>query len=443
MFDFLAKKFSSLLNGLTAKKQITQSDIDSALVSVKDALLQADVPHAVVEQFCAQVSEQAVGQKLTGKLKPGQEFVKIVHERMTDFLGGTQQNAFTFELPSTILVMGLQGSGKTTTIAKLAHWICAQAQAKGKQRRILLASVDYYRPAAIDQLEVLSKQVGVDFYRARSTDPVAAAREIAQYAKKELYELLFVDTAGRLHIDKELMAELVAVERAVLPRYKLLVLDAMTGQESLSVAQHFDKAVPFDFSILTKMDSEVRAGAAFAFRYALKKPIMFIGVGEKPAELERFHPERMASRILGMGDMLSLIEKANQEIKQQEQQALYKSINTGRMTLQDFADQMAMMNRLGSLSSLMKYLPGLGTQLTPEMIQKGELELKKFKAIISSMTSKERQIPKLLDNSRKSRVARGAGVQVADVNQLLERFEQSQQYVKLVKKWGRVPPPSR
>ncbi len=337
--------------------------------------------------------------------------------------------------------MGLQGSGKTTSIGKMAYLTSSEAKAKGKDRRILMTSVDFYRPAAVDQLEILSGQVpGATFYRAHSTDPVAAAKEIMAFYQKGLFELLFLDTAGRLHVDEQMLEELKQINAALKPKYKVLVLDAMTGQESLAVAEQFNKAVGFDMAVLTKMDSNTRAGAAFAFRYALKKPIVFVGSGEKVADLERLYPERLAGRILGMGDITSLLERANEKIKQSEQESLEKAISKGQLSLQDFADQLKMMQKLGSLSQIVKYMPGgANPALTPEMIQKGEVELKKFGAIISSMTHKERFLPRILDASRKKRIAAGAGVSVADINLLLERFEQSQQYVKLLKKFGRFP----
>lgn len=440
MFDFLTNKFSTIFSKITGKGMLTQSEVVDVLANVKDALIEADVPLAIVQTFCDEIQKEVAGQKVLASLKPAEHLIKIVHDRLKSFLGGQDAVPFTFALPSIVMVMGLQGSGKTTSIAKMAYLVNQEAQAKGKSRRILLASVDFYRPAAIDQLEILAKQIpGATFYRAQSTDPVQAAKEIVAYYQKGLFELLFLDTAGRLHVDQALLIELQAIDKQIKPKYKLLVLDAMTGQESLHVAQAFDKAVGFDSAVLTKMDSNTRAGAAFAFRYALKKPIIFVGSGEKIADLERLYPERLAGRILGMGDMASLVDRANEKIKQSEQDAMEKTLAKGSMSLQDFADQMKMMQKLGSLSQIVKYMPGTGNALSPEMIQKGEIELKKFSAIIGSMTQKERLLPRILDASRKKRIAQGAGVMVSDINNLLERFEQSQQYVKLLKKFGRFP----
>jgi signal recognition particle subunit SRP54 len=364
--------------------------------------------------------------------------MKIVHDKILEFLGGSSTEAFSFQLPATIMVMGLQGAGKTTTIAKLAHLIKEQAQARGKTRRIMVASVDFYRPAALDQLEVLAKKADVLFYRSDKTDPVVASEDIVKKAQQESIDVLLLDTAGRLHIDSAMLDELKRIDAKIKPKYKLLVIDAMSGQESLKVAQSFHDAVGFMGAILTKMDSDTRGGVAFAFRYALKKPILYAALGEKIGDLEPFRPERMTSRIMGMGDIQTLIEKAEQKIKQSEQDSLARSMAQGSITLEDFAQQMDMVNKLGSLSSIMKYLPGMGSMnMTPEMLEKGEQEMKKFKAIVSSMTLKEKRYPKVLDASRKKRIASGAGVTVTDVNALLTRFEQSQQFVKMFKKMGK------
>lgn len=440
MFDFLSNKFSSIFTQLTGKGRLTEQNIEEALAQIKESLLEADVPHKLIEQFIGSVKTDVLGQKVLGSLKPGEQLVKVVHERLLAFLGGKNQLAFTFQLPSVVMVLGLQGAGKTTAVAKMAYLVKAQAEQRGKTRKILLASVDFYRPAAVDQLEILSNQVGVSFYRSVQTDPVKAAADIYAYYQKEGFELLFLDTAGRLHIDNTLLQELRDIDTRLKPRYKMLVLDAMTGQESLNVAQAFEQGVGFNYALLTKMDSDTRGGAAFAFRYALQKPIVYVGTGEKLADLEQFHPDRMAGRILGMGDMLSLAEKASTTIKESEQQKIYKNLTQGTLTLQDFADQLNMMGKLGSLTQLSKYMPGMGgMNLSPDDLEKGEFELKRFKAIIGSMNAKERSQPRLLDVSRKQRIAQGAGVQVADINALLSRFEQTQQFVKMFKGSGRFP----
>jgi len=439
MFDFLSQKFSDIFSRLTGKGYLSEDNIQDAIQKVKDALIEADVPYNIVEEFIGSIKREIVGKKVFKALKPGEQFIKVVHEKLLNFLGAEASSSqFSFQIPSTVMVLGLQGSGKTTTIGKLAYFVQQQAKKRGKSRKILLASVDFYRPAAVDQLEVLAGQVGVDFYRAQSTDPVVAAKEIVTYAKNNMFELTFLDTAGRLHVDNDMLLELRDIESHAKPKYKVLVLDSMTGQESLNVAQAFDQCVPFNFAVLTKMDSDTRSGAAFAFRYSLKKPINFVGVGEKVEDFEAFRPKRVADRILGMGDMLSLIEKAEEKIKKSEQESLYNSFATGKMNLQDFANQIDMVGKLGSLSRILKYMPNMtGAKISPDMVEKGEKEVKKFKAIISSMTPKERFFPSVLDGSRKKRVAIGAGVRVEDVNILLQRFEQSKQYAKLFKKFGR------
>ena len=438
MFDFLSEKFSTIFSRITGQAHLNEHNINEALGKVEESLLEADVPYAVVKTFIEEIKQEAIGKKVLSSLKPGDQLIKIVHEKLKVFLGSQQAAGdFSFQIPSVAMVMGLQGSGKTTSIAKLAHYTQKQAKKRGKTRRILVASVDFYRPAAIDQLEILARQVGVDFYRAQNTNPCRAAEEIHAYYKQQGYELLLLDTAGRLHVDSEMLEELRAIDAKLQPKYKILVLDAMTGQESLTVAQAFDQAIGFHWSVLSKMDSETRGGSAFAFRYVLKKPVLFTGVGEKIDDLEQFHPDRMAGRILGMGDVLSLLERAEERVNLEDQESLVKSISRGSMTLQDFADQISMVNKIGSLGSVVKYMPGVGGQLSPQAIEQGERQLKQFKAIISSMTMKERLNPRILNGERKKRIAGGAGVTLSDINILLERFEQSQQYVKLFKKMNK------
>lgn len=439
MFDFLSKKFSSLFNALSGKSVLTQANLDETLIKLHEALLEADVPLQVVADFVAELKDEVIGKKVLGALKPTEQFMHIVYEKMVQFLGGNQSDTgFSFQVPATILMMGLQGAGKTTTIGKLAKYIKDQAEKRGKTRRILVASVDFYRPAAVEQLEVVAGVAGVDFYRANNKNPVLAAQEIAMYAQTNGYEMLFLDTAGRLHVDTQLLGELGQINRALKPKYAFLVLDAMTGQESLKVAHAFHEIIPFTGSILTKMDSDTRSGAAFAFKYVIKKPILFVATGEKIDDLELFYPDRIARRILGMGDVATLLEKAESKIKASEQERVARSMMSGSMTLEDFAEQLTMVGAMGSVSSIAKYLPGMpGLELTPDMIEKGEKDIKRFTAIIRSMTKKERLSPKILDGSRKLRIAKGAGVTSADVNQLLSRFEESQQFAKMIKKMGK------
>lgn len=436
MFSFLTNKISGIFANLTGKNKLSNENIEQVLTEIKESLLAADVPYAVIEQLLGEIKNEVIGQKVLGALNPGEQFIKIFHDRLVSFLGGSVSFS-SFQIPSIIMVLGLQGSGKTTTIAKLAYYVKELALKKGKERRILLASVDFYRPAAIDQLEILANQVGVDFYRPETGDPVQAANMINNKWRTGSYDHLFLDTAGRMHVDSQMLQELRDIDTNLAPKYKLLVLDGMTGQESLKVAEAFDQAVGFSGAILTKMDSEATGGAALAFRYLLKKPIYFTGVGEKIADLEQFYPDRIAKRLIGMGDLQTLMEKAQEKIKVTEDNESALNFKNGRLTLDDFAQQLGMIGQMGSLSKLMQYMPGMsGANVTPQMIEKGDLEIKRFKAIMSSMTVKERKTPQILDGSRKLRVAKGAGVKVQDVNYLLQKFEQSAQFVKLFKKQG-------
>lgn len=438
MFSFLSEKFSGVLSWLTDKKRLTDDNIAEAFTKVRDSLLEADVPNEIVTAFLDQVKQDLVGTKLATSAKPGELFIKVVHDRLLTFLGGKNSvSTINFVIPSVTLVMGLQGSGKTTTIAKLCRVIKEQAKQRGKQRHILIGSIDFYRPAAIDQLEILAKTAGVDFYRTKATSPIAAAQELLQQFKAKSYELLIVDTAGRLHIDQTLMDELIAVNKVLSPKHKVLVLDAMTGQESLNVARAFDKAIGFDAAILSKMDSDARGGAAFAFRYALGKPIAWVGVGEKIDDLENFYPERMTTRILGMGDLETLLEKAGEAMNPKTQEDMAQRFLDGSFNLKDFLAQITMMDQMGSIQKVMRYMPG-SHQVTPDMMAKGQADMKRFKAIISSMTEKERLAPTILDGSRKKRIATGSGTTTQEIHELLQRFEESKQFAKMIKKMGKL-----
>jgi signal recognition particle subunit SRP54 len=436
MFDFLTEKLSGIFSSLTGKNKLTEQNLSVVLDQIKDSLLESDVAYESVQTFVDGVKNEVVGQKVVSSLKPDEQFVKIVYDKMLSFLGGAYlQEGFNFQIPSVIMVVGLQGSGKTTSLAKLACFIKNQAQKHGKTRKLLFSSVDFYRPAAIDQLEILARQVGADFYRSTEIDPIAASKDILGYYKKHGYEYLMFDTAGRLQIDQSMMQELQNIKKIMQPKYSFMVLDAMTGQQSLSVAKTFESSIGFDGAILSKMDSGARGGAAFSFRYELKKPIYFMGTGEKLENLEIFRPERIAKRMLGMGDVLTLMEQAQDKIKQSDQDAVAKSIMSGELTLDDFAKQLTMMSKLGSLSSVMKFMPGMSSvKVSDQDAQKGDLELKRFRAVLSSMTSKERLMPEIINASRKKRIALGAGVDVSSINLLMQRFEQSKQFVKLLKK---------
>lgn len=433
MFDFLSKQFGSIVATL-GKKKITEAQLKDVLQKIVDSLIEADVPHQLAQSFIEQVKQEAIGTQLIKSLKPDQQFIKIVHDKLKQFLGGQSATPCDFSKHSKVLVMGLQGSGKTTSIAKLAYHI----KQTHPQFKVLVASVDFCRPAAIEQLHILAQNIAVDFYRSPLTDALSAARDIDIYFQTNQYDLLLLDTAGRLHIDNLLLEQLRDIKQIISPTVSILVLDAMTGQESLNVAKAFQQAVDFQYGMLSKMDSDTRGGAAFSFRYALQKPIAFIGTGEKAEDIAEFKPDRMAGKILDMGDIVTLAERVEKHIKQDEQQSLSASMTAGKLTFEDFAKQMEMMGKLGSMSSLMKYLPGMGSlNISEDMLQKSEQELKKCRAALSSMTKKERNDPSILDGSRKLRIARGAGLQVSDINLLLSRFEESKQYVKLFSKFGR------
>lgn len=434
MFTYLSQKLHDVFSQIAGQKTLTTTNIEVSCDQVLQALIEADVPYAVAQSFLDQVKKAALGIKVSGSLKPGEQFIKLVYEELTKFLGGTTA-PFSLELPATVLVMGLQGAGKTTLLSKLAYAQIAQAQQKNKSRSVLLASVDFQRPAAIEQLEIVSRQAGASFYRAATTHTFDAIQEIMAYRRAHSFDILLLDTAGRLHVDTPLLEELGHVVDLVQPTQKILVLDGMTGQESLNVAQAFT-AVGFDGVVMTKMDGSARGGAAFAFSYQLKKPIFYLGTGEKVTDLITFHPDRMAQRILGMGDLLTLIEQAEASVKKDEQEKMAQRMMAGTITLEDFAQQLAMMSRMGSLTSLVQYLPGV-QKVSEAQISQAEIEMKQFKAIIGSMTPKERKYPEILNGARKARVAKGSGTTPALVNQLLSRFEQCKQFVKLAKQFGK------
>ena len=421
-FEGLSQKLSGALQKLTSRGKLTEQAVKEGMREVRVALLEADVNYLVVKDFCKKVSERCVGQSVLESLSPGQQVIKIVNEEMTALMGG--QNArltWSSSVPTIYMLCGLQGAGKTTMAAKLANYL----QKTGKKP--LLAACDIYRPAAIKQLQVVGEQVRVPVYEKGAQDPVQTAREAVEYARSHGRDVLIIDTAGRLQIDRELMDELARIKAAVKPQEILFVVDAMTGQEAVNVAKSFDEQLSVEGVILTKLDGDTRGGAALSIKAVVGKPIKFSGTGEKLADIEPFHPERMASRILGMGDVMTLIEKAQEAFDQKDVEKLAKSRGKD-FTLDDFLAQMQQMKKMGNMKSMLSMLPGVGNKL--ENVEIDEKALQKPEAIICSMTRQERRNPNLLNASRRKRIAAGSGTTVQDVNALIRQFEQSRTMMK-------------
>ncbi len=426
-FESLSDKLQNTFKKLRGKGVLTEADINDAMREVKLALLEADVNFKVVKEFVSAVKEKAMGQDVLASLTPGQQVIKIVNDELVEMMGGT--NSKLTYAPSgftTLLMVGLQGTGKTTTCGKLAAYL------KKNGKKPMLAACDIYRPAAIDQLEVVGKTVDVPVFTDRGNK---VAEDIALKAKKEAerrgYDVLIVDTAGRLQIDQELMDELVRVKKAVKPHEILLVVDALTGQDAVNAAEGFNEALGIDGIIMTKMDGDSRGGAALSAKKVTGKPIKFIGVGEKADALEPFHPERMASRILGMGDMLSLIEKAQETYDEEKAAKLEKKLRKNEFTLEDFLDQMGEVQKMGGIGKMLDMIPGLGAgKISEDDIAKGEKEFKQMEAIIYSMTPAERKNPSLLNASRRKRIAAGSGQPVSKINSLIKKYEDTKKLMK-------------
>jgi signal recognition particle subunit SRP54 len=429
VFDTLSERLQSALGDVRKRGRLDEETISKAMREIRLALLEADVNFLVVKDFVARVRERAVGEDVQKSLTPGQQVVKIVHEELTALMGsGDSRLAFAGRAPTVILLAGLQGSGKTTAAAKLALLL----RKEGKQPALVAA--DLQRPAAIDQLEQLGRQIQIPVYSAERSDPVKATREGIAAAEGDV---VIVDTAGRLHVDEALMDELVAVRDAARPTNVLLVLDAMTGQEAVSVAQAFQERIDFDGVVLTKLDGDARGGAALSVKAVTGKPIKLVSVGEKVDQLEYFHPDRMASRILGMGDVLSLIEKAEAAVEEDEREQLERRMLQGEFTFDDFLKSYKMLRRMGPLQGVLKLIPGLGNQLDA-LDQVEEKQLSRLEAIILSMTPRERALPHVIDGSRRRRIARGSGATVEQVNQLLEARKQMAKLMKQLKS-GKMP----
>ncbi|MGZ8783150.1 MAG: signal recognition particle protein [Gaiellaceae bacterium] len=430
MFDTLSDKLQHALGDLRGKGRLDEEAISKAMREIRLALLEADVNFQVVKDFVAQVRERASGQDVLKGLDAGQQVVKIVHEELTTLMG-TGDSRLAFGKPPTVILMaGLQGSGKTTTSAKLALLL----RKDGKKPALIAA--DLQRPAAIDQLEQLGRQIQIPVYRRDTQDPVEVVKHGLDAARAAGNDVVIVDTAGRLQIDEDLMAELARVRDAAKPTNVLLVLDAMTGQEAVNVAQTFFERVAFDGVVLTKLDGDARGGAALSVRAVTGKPIKFVSVGEKLDQLEYFHPDRMASRILGMGDVLTLIERAEEAVEEDEQAAMEARMRAGVFTFDDYLSAQGMLKKMGSLQSVIKMIPGLGNQLKDVDID--ERQLARVEALVLSMTPQERSKPHLIDGSRRKRIADGSGQTIQDVNKLLSARKQMEKMMKQMGK-GKMP----
>ncbi len=428
-FEGLSQKLSSALSKLTGRGKLTEQSVKEGMREVRMALLEADVNYLVVKDFCKKVTDRCVGQQVLDSLSPAQQVIKIVNEEMTALMGSESARlTWSSSVPTIYMLCGLQGAGKTTMAAKLANYL----QKTGKKP--LLAACDIYRPAAIQQLQVVGKQVNVPVYEHGTQDPVKTAQEAIEYARHYGRDVLIIDTAGRLHIDTQLMEELRRIKAAVKPQEILFVVDAMTGQDAVNVAKTFDQELGIDGVILTKLDGDARGGAALSIKAVVGKPIKFSGTGEKLSDIEPFHPDRMASRILGMGDVMTLIEKAQEAFDGEEAEKLARK-GMQELTLDDFLSQMQQMKKMGGLQSMLSMLPGMGAKLKDVEID--DDAMKKPEAIIRSMTPRERRNPGILNASRRKRIAAGSGTTVQDVNALVRQFEQARDMMKTMMKRGK------
>ncbi len=433
MFENLSERLGRTLKKLRGQGRLTEDNIKESLREVRMALLEADVALPVVREFIDHVRERAVGKEVLTSLTPGQALVKVVQDELVAIMGEASAGLnLNVQPPAVILMAGLQGSGKTTTVAKLARWL------KEQKKSVMVVSCDVYRPAAIDQLRTLAGEVGVDFHPSTpDQDPVDIARGAMDQARKQFKDVLLVDTAGRLHIDDEMMSEIKRLHAAIEPAETLFVVDSMTGQDAANTARAFDEALPLTGVVLTKIDGDARGGAALSIRHITGKPIKFLGSGEKVAALEVFHPDRIASRLLGMGDVLSLVEEAHRKVDQASAMKLAKKLKTGKgFDLEDFRDQLQQMSAMGGLSGLLDKLPGVSNLPAAVKNQVNDKDMGRLVAIINSMTPKERRFPDIIKGSRKRRIADGSGTQVQDVNRLLKQFNQMQKMMKKMGKGG-------
>lgn len=428
MFENLSDRLTKTLKNISGRGRLTEDNIKETLREVRMALLEADVALPVVRDFVNQVKERSVGIEVSKSLTPGQEFLKIVRKALEDAMGeANEELALNVQPPAVVLMAGLQGAGKTTSVAKLAKFLKER-----KKKKVLVVSADVYRPAAIKQLETLAKEVGVEFFPSDvSQKPIEIVNSAIAHARLQIFDVLLVDTAGRLHVDEEMMGEIKALHAAVKPIETLFVVDAMTGQDAANTAKAFNEALPLTGVILTKADGDARGGAALSIRHITGKPIKFIGMGEKTDALEPFHPDRIASRILGMGDVMSLIEQIEQKVDKEQAAKVAAKVMKGQgFSLEDFRDQLVQMRGMGGMMSMLDKLPGMKNLPAGAMDQMGNKQFNKMEAIINSMTKKERLFPDLIKGSRKKRIAAGSGTQVQDVNQLLKQFTQMQKMMK-------------
>ncbi len=425
-FESLSDRMSSIIKKLRGQSKLTEANMDEMLREIRTALLEADVNFKVVKEFTNRVKEEALGQEVIKKVSPGQMLVKIVHDEIVKLLGADQcELNFVSHRPTVIMMVGLQGSGKTTTAGKLGRLMKRKLA-----KKVLFVAGDIYRPAAIDQLETIAKQLEIDFFSlGNNVSPVEIAIKAVEKAKTEKYDAVIIDTAGRLQIDEVLMQELVDIENAVHPDEELLLVDAMAGQDAVNVANAFNEKLHLTGMIMSKLDGDSRGGAALSIKHLTGIPIKYIGVGEKLDDLEIFHPDRMADRILGMGDVVSLVEKVQEEIDEKSAKKAADKMMKGTFDLDDMLAQMEQINKLGSLGKLVKMIPGM-PNISDEDEEKANSQMKKVKAIIRSMTPKERKHPEILKNSRKQRIARGSGTTSADINKLLNQFEQMKKMMK-------------
>ena len=430
LFSNLSEKLNHIFKKMSAKGKLTELEIKNGMREVRVALLEADVNFGVVKDFISRVSEKAVGQEILKSLTPAQQVIKIVNEELVALMGGTTAKLEVASKPPTVIMMcGLQGAGKTTMCGKLAKMLTKQG------KKPLLAACDIYRPAAINQLKVVGKGVKVEVFEKGTQSPVKTAKEAVDYAISMGFDTLIIDTAGRLHINDELMKELEGVKKQVAPTEILLTVDAMTGQDAVTVATEFDRRLNITGVILTKMDGDTRGGAALSIRAVTGKPIKLVGTGEKADDLEQFHPDRIASRILGMGDVLTLIERAQEGVTEEQMKKMEKRLHEGRFTLDDFLTQFEQLGKMGDISEVMGMIPGMQGK-NVKTAQMDEKKIEKFKAIIKSMTKVEREQPDIIKASRRKRIASGSGTTIQDVNQLLKQYDQTKVMIKSMKKGG-------